>query len=108
MENNSTDYNPVKLNKEINSSKNETNPIVINYDNERYLYFTRSPKGNDSFNEDIYIALESKNLFFEKAVPFEHNSNKILKPFYVSPSDVLSMIFYGHYGNDLRGNLICC
>ena len=50
-------YFPRKLNKKVNTRENETNPIIVQDEDERFIYFTRSPVGDESFNEDIYIEI---------------------------------------------------
>ena len=99
-------YNVNFINNSVNTKNNETDPLIVEYEDERYLYFTRKPLLEDSNDEDIFVGLEKKNFIFSDIVPLPFNTND--KPeavSYVSAQEPITLIYYGHYGGDLRGNL---
>ena len=99
-------YNVNFINKSVNTNNNETDPLLIDFEDERYLYFTRKPRIEESNDEDIFVGLEKKNFVFSDIVPLPFNTKgKPEAVSYVSAKEPITLIYYGHYGSDLRGNL---
>ena len=94
------------INKSVNTNNNETDPLLIDFKDERYLYFTRKPLLEESNDEDIFVGVEKKNFVFSDIVPLPFNTKgKPEAVSYVSAKEPITLIYYGHYGSDLRGNL---
>ena len=94
------------INKAVNTNDNETDPLIISFEDSKYLYFTRKPRTDESYDENIFVGLEEENFIFSDIVPLPFNTRGNPEAVsFVSESIPLNLIYYGHYGNDIRGNL---
>jgi|TARA_B100001971_G_scaffold213929_1_gene248909 outer membrane protein OmpA-like peptidoglycan-associated protein len=99
-------YNKSFLASIINTRADEYNPTLVSHNNSKYIYFTRSNHKKSSNDEDIFVSKQKKQKFtFEKPEALLLNTKNPEAVSFVTNKDPVTLIFYGHFGKDLKGNL---